>query len=108
MAEPLHRTQILLRKDQHQALAELAERQGTSLSGLIRLLVDEQLERRDREAANRIERRLRSLQAIDQHCREALERRGGKTLEVDLVAVIQEVREERDDQLAEQLAAGSG
>ncbi len=103
MAEPLQRTQILLRKDQHVALRDLASREGTSLSELIRMLVDEALERRNNEAEARTERRLRALERIEEHARAAQERRGGRPLEINPAEVIRQLREERDDELVQRL-----
>lgn len=106
MSDPLHRTQVLLRKDQHRALSELAASRRTSLSELLRDLVDEQLERQRRSAEAQIERRLRALSEIESHSRDLLERRGGVTLDVDPAALIHEMREERDDEVAIRLGAG--
>jgi hypothetical protein len=103
MSDPLHRTQVLLRKDQHRALSDLARSRKTSLSKLLRDFVDEQLERQRRCAEARIERRLRALSEIESHGRSLRERRGGASLEVDPAALIRELREERDDELASRL-----
>ncbi len=46
----MHRTQILLEPEQHQALTEIARREKRSLSELIRQLVDEQLQLRKQRA----------------------------------------------------------
>jgi predicted DNA-binding ribbon-helix-helix protein len=54
-----YRTQILLEPGQHQALTELARRQGRSLSDLIREIAAEHLDAQDRQA-----RRQRELQAL--------------------------------------------
>ena len=54
MAEPLHRTQILLREDQHRALVRRAEHEKTSMSELIRSLIDDELQRRDSARRERI------------------------------------------------------
>ncbi|HLE84631.1 MAG TPA: ribbon-helix-helix protein, CopG family [Thermoanaerobaculia bacterium] len=106
MAEPLHRTQVLLRKDQHKALAERAERQGVSVSELIRTLVDEKLRRENAERRARIERRLANLEGIRQHHAEILRERGGKPIEVDPTELIREIREERDEELFGHLETG--
>lgn len=105
MAEPLHRTQILLRREQHEELSSLAARRGVSVSELIRNLVDEELTHEERQARERVERRLRALDEIDKHREKILARRGGKPIEIDLAELIDESREERDDELVSQLAA---
>lgn len=106
MAEPLHRTQILLRRDQHRALAERAEREGRSMSELVRSLVDEQLKRQDAERRERIERRRGTLEAIRKRHAAILSSRGGKPIEVDPAELIREMREERDDELFSRLTTG--
>lgn len=106
MAEPLHRTQILLRKEQHEELRALAAHRGVSVSELIRDLVDQRLQNQDDERRDRIDRKLRALAEIESHCREALGRRGGKPLVVDLGTLIAENRDERDDEIIGRLAVG--
>ena len=106
MAEPLHRTEILLRKEQLEELRSLSARQGVSVSELIRMLVDATLDDRQRRARARAERRLRALAEVEEHGREVLARRGGKPLEIDLAALIDADREERDDEIVRRLAAG--
>jgi predicted HicB family RNase H-like nuclease len=44
MAERLHRTQILLEPEQHRALAEIARREGRSLSDVVREMLRQQIE----------------------------------------------------------------
>ncbi len=57
----LHRAQLLLEAEQHQALMEIAEREGRSISDLVREIVRHHLDERSREAQI-----LKALQAIDQ------------------------------------------
>ncbi len=59
-----YRTQILLEPGQHRALAELAHRQGRSLSDLIREIVEQHLAEQDRQA--RLQQELQALQALEQ------------------------------------------
>jgi hypothetical protein len=105
MASPLHRTQILLREEQHEELSALAERRGISLSELIRKLVDGELQAQEEQRRARIDRRLRALPEVKPHTREALSNRGGRPLEVDLAALIEESREVRDVVVIGRLAA---
>jgi hypothetical protein len=44
----MRRTQILLDPEQHDALVEIANKEGRSLSDLIRKMLDEQLKERNR------------------------------------------------------------
>ena len=56
----LHRAQILLEPGQHQALTEIAQKEGRSLSDLVREIVRQYLTERDREV-----QRQRGIQAIE-------------------------------------------
>lgn len=89
----MQRTQILFRPDQHEALSERAQREGRSLSDLVRELVDRDLERwRETEREVRRQRLLR-LEEIARH-REAAADHG--TGGLDVVEMIRQGREERD------------
>lgn len=57
----LHRAQLLLEPEQHAALARIAEREGRSISNLVREIVGQHLAQRDDEA-----RKLTALQAIEE------------------------------------------
>ena len=59
-----YRTQILLEPGQHRALAELARRQGRSLSDLVREIVEEHLDEQGRQS--RLQQELQALQALEQ------------------------------------------
>ncbi len=93
----MHRAQILLAPDQHQKLAEIARREGTSISEIVRAAVNEWLEERDE--AEVLRRRLEALEQVAQHRQAILNRRNGEPLEIDLTATIEQMREERDDEL---------
>jgi predicted DNA-binding ribbon-helix-helix protein len=56
----LHRTQLLLESEQHQALAEIAEQEGRSISDLVREIVARHLAEKNRQAQN-----LSALQALE-------------------------------------------
>jgi predicted DNA-binding protein len=56
----LHRAQILLETEQHQALADLAEQEGRSVSDLVREIVRRHLDEQARNA-----QAAAALQAID-------------------------------------------
>ncbi len=56
----LHRAQLLLESEQHEALAEIAQREGRSISDLVREIIRQHLVERDKEA-----RKLRELEAIE-------------------------------------------
>lgn len=93
----MYRAQILLEPNQHQELAQIAQREGTSISDLVRVAVRRLLAERKEEEV--VFQRLEALKQIDQHQQAILTRRNGKPLEIDLVATIEHMREERDDEL---------
>jgi hypothetical protein len=84
-----YRAQILLEPEQHRTLSELAQREGRSISDLVRESIQVYLAERDREAQR--ERRMKALDALTE-IRERIQAEHG-VLSVDLVA---EMRDERD------------
>ena len=56
----LHRAQLLLESEQHQALAQIAEQEGRSISDLMREIVQQHLAERGQQA-----QQLTALQAIE-------------------------------------------
>lgn len=84
-----YRAQILLEPEQHRTLSEIAQREGRSISDLVRESVQVYLAERDQTIQR--ERRMKALDALDE-IRERIQARHG-VLSVDLVA---EIREERD------------
>ena len=57
----LHRAQLLLESEQHQALAEIAEQEGRSISDLVREIVRQHLAERQLQT-----QQLAALQALEQ------------------------------------------
>lgn len=100
MTDKLFRAQILLEPEQHRSLAELARLQGRSLSELMREIVDQYLTGMDEAYRKQLD----AFERIKEHRSKIIARRGGKTIQIDLAAVIQEMREERDDQLFRSLS----
>ncbi|HOG46071.1 MAG TPA: CopG family transcriptional regulator [Anaerolineae bacterium] len=95
MAERLYRAQVLLEPEQHKALAALAERRGMSISRLVREIVEQYLVEQDVE----LEQHLAALERIRRLREEILARRGGQPLDIDVPALIEEIRDERDREL---------
>ena len=85
----LYRAQILLEAEQHRALTEIAQREGRSLSDLVREIVGQHLAGRDREV--RLQREMQAIEALGQIRRQLQAQHG--TYQGDLLA---EVREEWD------------
>lgn len=92
----MQRTQLLLEPEQHQALAEIARKEGRSISAIVREMVQRQIEQQQEMARADLERRLAALERIRRHRDEAIERRGGRPVDLDVVALIRQAREERD------------
>lgn len=88
----LYRAQLLLEPKQHQALVEIAQREGRSVSDLVREIVRQHLVERDQEA-----RKQREMQAIEglTQIRERLKEEHG-VYQGDLLA---EVRAEREEEM---------
>lgn len=97
MAERFHRTQILLERELHRTLAERANREGRSLSDLVRKLLWEKLDEQDQAEHAILQRRLEGLECIRQHREEMLARRGGQPIDFDVVEAINQMREEQDE-----------
>jgi hypothetical protein len=96
----LHRTQILLEREQHQALTQMARRSGCSVSELVRQTLRERLAQKARE-----EKDAEVREALEwfRGLRERIRAKHG-VLNVDLV---EEVRQEADSQL-ERIWRGEG
>lgn len=96
MAERRFRAQILLEPEQHRRLTEIAREEHRSLSDLVREMVQHQLTARDHEDEIKRRRRLAALEEIERHRQSLLRARGGKPLDIDVVELVAEMREERD------------
>jgi metal-responsive CopG/Arc/MetJ family transcriptional regulator len=88
----LYRTQLLLESEQHQALAEIAQREGRSISELVREILREHLVERDQKA--RKEQELRALEGLTR-IRERLQQQYG-VYRGDLLG---EARAEREEEI---------
>ncbi len=95
MAGHLQRTQILLEPEQHAALAEIAAREGRSISDVVRDLIRERLAPRSPAGNTASERQLVALEPIQRHRAEILAESGGEPLAWDVVGDINQMREER-------------
>lgn len=92
----LHRTQILLERDQYEALTAIARREGRSLSEVVRTFLQQQLDQEQQAADSRLQRQLEALELIRQHRQAILDEHGGVPLDLDVVEMIQQGREEQD------------
>lgn len=94
-----YRTHLLLDPDQHKALAQLAKREGRSISDLTREIVQEGIERRQQLFAKEKQRRLQALAQARQVREAILKEHGSFPLDINIPALIAELREARDDQI---------
>lgn len=95
----MQRTHIMLDPEQKRALEKIAQVQGRSVSELAREYITDGIERYNRERTETIHHRLEALERAEQ-AREMIRReRGGKTLDVDVVEIIRQMRVERDDEI---------
>jgi len=92
---PLYRAQILLEPKQHTVLAEIARQQGRSLSDVMREIVRQYLDAK----SEALRKQLDAFEQIKRHRAEMMARRGGKPIDIDLVALIEETRQERANEL---------
>ena len=92
-----HRAQILLDPQQHRKLAEIADEQGDSISGIVRAAIDEWLEGHGQEMER--QKRLEALEIVLQHRQAVLARRDGVVLDLDSAEILNQVRDERADEL---------
>lgn len=92
-----YRAQILLEPEQHRQLAEIAKRENRSVSDVVREAVAEYVTAQTQDSVR--ERRLKALETIREHRQAILRERGGKPIEIDMVELIHQMREERDSEL---------
>ncbi|MFZ5818542.1 MAG: ribbon-helix-helix protein, CopG family [Chloroflexota bacterium] len=92
-----YRAQILLEPEQHRQLAEIAKRENRSVSDVVREAVAEYVTAQTQDSV--LERRMKALETIREHRQAILRERGGKPIEIDMVELIHQMREERDSEL---------
>lgn len=97
MTIPLRRVQMLMEAEQHAALAEVASREGKSLAEVTRYVITLGLKQLSQQDA--LARRARALQRADDLAARIRARNGGP-LKDEVVETLQQLREERDEQLA--------
>ena len=93
------RTHLLLDPDQHKMLAQLAKREGRSISDLTREIVQEGIEQRQRLFVVEQQRRLQALARARQVRQAILREHGGVPLDLNPSDLIAGLREERDDRV---------
>ncbi len=91
MSERMYRAQILLKPDLHRRLRQIAIRENRSISDVSRDLLEMAIQQRDRERLERLGR-IRAAQRVAERILQEL---GGHPLEVDVVDLLDQAREER-------------
>jgi len=97
-----YRAQILLDPEQHKKLAEIAAREKRSVSDVVREAVAEYVVEQEKAHAKQKD----VFARIRQHQEQMLERRGGRPIEIDTVELINQMREERDNELLARTKSG--
>ena len=97
----MHRAQILIDPAQHRELQKLADRQGRSISSVVREMIDAQLHTLHEEQDSLVRRRLAVIDGIRRHKADLIKRRRGHAIEVDITRLIDKNREERDEAVCE-------
>lgn len=93
----MHQMQIFVDHELFSALAKIIWRERTSISEIIHAAMKEWITgHREQDMLNK---RLEDLQVIRNHRQEILARRDGKPLEFDAAGVIEQMRNERADEL---------
>jgi len=92
------RTHILLEPEQQEALANIANREGRSISDLTREIVQEGIQQRQQAYASAKKQRLQALERARQVRQAILDDHGGIPLQLNLPEIIAELRDERDAQ----------
>ena len=95
----LQRTHILLDPEQKRALEKIAQVQGRSVSEIAREYIRDGIERNNKEHTERVRQHLAALERAKQVRKLIREERGGKHLDVEIVEIIREMREERDSDI---------
>jgi len=95
----LQRVHILLEPGQHRLLSDIARREGRSVSEVTREIVQQGIQQRQQDYKLIQDRRLTALKNAQRVRKAILEERGAKLLEIDVVKLIHEMREERDDRI---------
>lgn len=97
MSTPLKRVQMLIEPSQHAILAQLAKAQGRSVADVTRQVIAVGLEEVAQQAD--LAKRARALDRADELV-QRIYARLGRSLDIDVVADVHRLREERDEQIS--------
>ena len=96
----LYRAQILLEPEQHRTLAQIAEREGRSISEVVREIVGQYLVEREQET--QLQREMEAIKTLTQIRRQIEQKHG--VYQGDLLAEIRAEREQEIDRVWSQEA----
>ena len=94
----LYRAQILLEPEQHRTLAEIADREGRSISEVVREIVGHYLVEREQET--QLQREMQAIKTLSQIRRQIEQKHG--VYQGDLLAEIRAEREQEIDRVWDQ------
>lgn len=97
MAERLHRTQVLLEPEQHEALADLARQEGTSIAAALRKILRGYFGPLRPMTDEEVKQGLEAIESLRKFHEEILAERGGKPIDLDVNAILDEMRQEQDE-----------
>ena len=92
-----YRRQILFEPEQHDTLKEIAKEEGRSVSHVVREIVQLYLTEQAEDTIH--QQRLDAIAKIKKHRTEMLARQDGKPLDIEIIDWVDEIREERDNEL---------
>ncbi|HEY83642.1 MAG TPA: hypothetical protein G4N96_00815 [Chloroflexi bacterium] len=97
MTEGVQDLQILLTPEQSQALTTIAQGKDQTIFELVEQIFQEAIDRKQPTQSQELQQQLEALERVKLHKAKMLTERGGKPLSINLPAVLQEIREERDE-----------
>ena len=100
MLQYMEKTSISLKPEQHEALTEMARREGQDIDDLITQILQEGIEKRQRDThPMTADERLQALEQIEEHREAFLAKRNNTPLQIDPVSLLNHIREECDQHL---------
>ena len=91
----LYRTHVMLEPEQHKALKEIARREGRSVSEVTREIVQQGIIQRQQQYESEVQKRLNAFENARRVREEMYQEYGDQLYDIDLVTLINEMREER-------------
>jgi len=100
MLQQMEKTVISLRPEQRQALTEMACQEGQEIDAFIEHILQEVIDKKHAETATVKDERIRqNFDRIRRHREAFLAKRNNTPLTVDTVALLDQIRDEHDEQI---------